>query len=90
MSEIRQPTFLWGGRPVFRCGHCPYERVENLDAVLKHEAEAHAPVVHESPILGPDGAPLMVAETVVPESEPKQGDGRKVGGRRKVGGDGHE
>ena len=68
MAQLaREPDFLWGGRPVFRCRVCGsgYERVENLAAVLEHERAAHpepAPVVRQSPILGPDGEPLVVVE----------------------------
>lgn len=63
----RAPDFLWYGRPVFRCRFCGrrYERVENLEAVLEHERDAHAQEtreLRESHILGTDGNPLLVAE----------------------------
>lgn len=60
----REPDFHWNGRPVFRCKVCGsrYERVENLAAVLAHEAEAHGPTVRESRILGPDGQAVLIAE----------------------------
>jgi hypothetical protein len=62
----REPDFRWSGRPVYRCRFCGahYERVENLPAVLEHEAEAHPQIraVRESRILGHDGKPLEVAE----------------------------
>jgi uncharacterized protein YbaR (Trm112 family) len=62
----REPDFYWSGHPVFRCRSCGrrYERVENLPAVLEHEAEAHPKIVavRESRILGHDGKPLQVAE----------------------------
>lgn len=59
----RAPDFHWYGRPVFRCRFCgeKYERVENLDSVLKHEEELHG-VIRMSPILGADGKPLTVSE----------------------------
>lgn len=68
-EAMREPDFLWGGRPVYRCRTCGdrFERLEDLPAVLQHEAEAHAapaPIVRESPILGPGGETLMVEETV--------------------------
>lgn len=67
----RAPHHTYYGRPVYRCRVCAqrYERVDNLAAVLRHEAEAHPeppppPVlVRESPILGPDGKPVLVATT---------------------------
>ena len=59
----RAPAFMWSGKPVYRCRHCRYERVADLAAVLAHEADAHAPVVTESRILGADGEPLQVART---------------------------
>ncbi len=68
-AEPREPHHWYYGRPVYRCRVCAqrYERVDNLAAVLQHEAEAHPepsppPVlVRESPILGPDGNPVLVA-----------------------------
>lgn len=40
-GETRSPDFHWKGRPVFRCTRegCRYERVENLEAVLRHEQD---------------------------------------------------
>lgn len=63
-SDARKPDFHWGGRPVYRCRKCPYERVENLAAVLQHEAAAHPIVVvtRESRILDQGGEPVLVAE----------------------------
>jgi hypothetical protein len=59
----RAPDFLWSGRPVYRCRLCPYERVENLAAVLQHEGEHHQPpAARTSSILGQDGAPLKVTD----------------------------
>jgi hypothetical protein len=72
VSEPREPDFHWGGRPVFVCPHCPYERVENLDAVLRHEAEAHRPVIRESQLVGPGGEPLLMAEEPEAEGPMKQ------------------
>jgi hypothetical protein len=66
--EAREPDFLWQGtRPVYRCRFCGdhFERVEDLDAVLKHEQEVHAEKespVRTSRILGEDGNPLQVEE----------------------------
>lgn len=67
--ETREPDFLWQGtRPVFRCRFCGdhFERVENLEAVLKHEREAHGEknvaAIRTSRILGEDGNPLQVEE----------------------------
>ena len=54
-----QPAFMWAGRPVYRCRHCQYERVENAAAVLQHE-QGHQPPARPSEILGPDGQPLQV------------------------------
>jgi len=64
MAQGREPDFLWYGRPVFRCRECgdKYERVENLEAVLRHEEETHGVVARPSPILGTDGKPLTVLE----------------------------
>ena len=59
-EEVRAPDVHWAGRPVYRCQRCPYERVENLAAVLRHEAEAHKPAVRESQILGPAGETMLV------------------------------
>ncbi len=63
-AEEREPDFLWYGRPVYRCQVCgdKFERVENLESVLKHEAEEHGGAVRPSPILGADGKPLLVEE----------------------------
>lgn len=61
LTGERQPDFLWGGRPVFRCRQCLYERVENLDAVLEHEA-GHQPASRPSVIVGPGGEALQVAD----------------------------
>jgi hypothetical protein len=63
----RAPAFVWSGRPVYRCQVCGphFERVENLAAVERHEAEQHAPpapIVRESPILGEHGRPLLMIE----------------------------
>ena len=61
-AKGRKPDYHWGGKPVYRCSRkpgCTYERVENLDAVLRHE-ENHQPPVQESRILGTDGKPLKV------------------------------
>lgn len=55
----RAPDFYWSGKPVFRCRECPYERVENLEAILEHEQGHQAPA-RTSAILGSDGAPLQV------------------------------
>lgn len=55
---------MWGGQPVYRCRVCGrYERVGNLEAVERHEVEAHtkAPEARESRIVGTDGLPLLVA-----------------------------
>jgi hypothetical protein len=65
--DAREPDFHWGGRPVYRCQlGCGdrFERVENLEAVLRHEEEAHASSrsVRMSSILGADGQPLQVVE----------------------------
>ena len=66
-EPVRAPTFYWGGRPVYRCTKgCNYERMENLQAVLDHEVQAHpapVPVVRESQILGPQGQTILVEET---------------------------
>ena len=61
---MRPPAYVWGGRPVWRCRFCGerYSRVEDLDAVLRHEAEAHQETVRQSEILGPDGQPFHVEE----------------------------
>jgi len=62
-TDGRVPDFLWNGRPVYRCRLCPYERVENLAAVLQHEGEHHQPpATRTSSILGLDGAPLKVTD----------------------------
>jgi hypothetical protein len=63
----RTPDFTWGGRPVYRCQECGdrFERVDDLEAVLEHEAGAHAPVApipRVSRILGSDGEPLLVTD----------------------------
>lgn len=65
----REPAFQWGGLPVYRCAHygpsCRFERLNDLAAVERHEAEKHAPpaaVVRESPIVGPSGERVLVAE----------------------------
>lgn len=67
----REPDFLWAGRPVYRCRKgCNYERVEGLEAVLRHEVEAHAtpaPVERQSSILGPNGETVVVREVEKPE-----------------------
>lgn len=69
----RPPSYYWSGFPVFRCSKgkgCRFESVNNLDAVLDHETDQHpdpAPVVRESPILGPSGEALVVVETVSEE-----------------------
>ncbi len=63
-APVRAPDFVWGGQPVYRCRVCGrYERVGNLEAVERHEVEAHtkAPEVRESRIVGTDGQPLLVA-----------------------------
>jgi len=62
--EVREPDFLWSGRPVYRCRECgdKYERVENLVSVLKHEEERHGLLPRPSSILGADGKPLTVLE----------------------------
>lgn len=77
----RAPHHMYYGRPVYRCRVCAqrYERVDNLAAVLRHEAEAHPeppppPVlVRESPILGPDGKPVLVAMSGGGHLEPSEG-----------------
>ena len=63
-TETREPAFYWSGRPVYRCRVCDdkYERVENLDSVLKHEAEQHGGSMRPSAILGADGKPMSVEE----------------------------
>ncbi len=63
-ADERAPDFLWSGRPVYRCRVCGdrYERVENLAAVLEHEAEQHGSAIQPSRILGVDGKPLLVRE----------------------------
>ena len=63
-DEGRAPDFLWSGRPVYRCQVCgeKYERLENLDAVLRHEEEAHGAGIRVSAILGADGNPLTILE----------------------------
>ena len=58
MSE-REPDFVWGGRPVYRCRHCRYERVDNLEAVLEHE-RAHESETRPSAIVGPSGEALLI------------------------------
>jgi hypothetical protein len=58
----RAPDFYWDGRAVYRCGKCPYERVENLAAILEHEADVHGIVVRETTIIGLDDKPLLVEE----------------------------
>jgi hypothetical protein len=63
----RAPDFTWNGRDVYRCRECGdrFERVDNLEAVLEHEAEAHAPAPpasRTSRILGSDGDPLQVTD----------------------------
>ena len=70
MTEDREPDFLWGGKPVYRCRLCPYERMENLAAVLEHEA-GHQRTVRESKILGSDGEPLSVMEEEPKHEEPR-------------------
>jgi hypothetical protein len=67
MMPQREADSVWNGMPVFRCRICGprFERVNNLPAVLEHEAEKHAmpaPTVRESSILGPDGQPMLVQE----------------------------
>jgi len=59
-SAERRADFEWNGRPVYRCRRCNYERVENLAAVLEHEATIHQLMVRASQIIGADGAPLLV------------------------------
>lgn len=62
LAKGRKPDYQWLGKPVYRCHRkegCQYERVENLEAVLRHE-EGHQPPVQESRILGADGKPLKV------------------------------
>ena len=61
----REPDYLWSGQPVYRCSVCGdrYERVDDLESVLEHEAEAHPTFVRPSPILGTDGRALLVEET---------------------------
>ena len=65
MKAERAPDFVWAGRPVFRCRWCGdrFERVEDVASVIRHEQEAHAQsgVPRVSPILGPDGLPLVVS-----------------------------
>jgi hypothetical protein len=63
-AEEREPDFCWYGRPVYRCRECgdKYERVENLESVLRHEEEVHGGAVRQSSILGADGKPLTVLE----------------------------
>ena len=56
-TELR-PAFMWAGRPVYRCRHCQYERIENAAAVLQHE-QGHQPPTRTSAIVGPDGQPLQ-------------------------------
>jgi hypothetical protein len=62
----RGPDFHWSGLPVYRCRTCGrhYERVNDLPAVLVHEAQDHQQTVavRQSRILGHDGKPLSVAE----------------------------
>jgi hypothetical protein len=57
----RKPDAMWNGLPVYRCSRCPYERVDNADAVTEHEA-GHGPYVRPSSILGADGQPFEVEE----------------------------
>ena len=77
-AEPRAPHHMYYGRPVYRCRVCAqrYERVDNLTAVLEHEATAHPepPVlVRESPVLGPDGKPVLVAVSGGRRPEPLEG-----------------
>lgn len=82
MSD-RAPTFLWGGRPVYRCSKCPYERVENLADVLVHEADTHGLVVRETEIIGLDGAPLQIVEEQPKEEPPRVATERTRQSRRR-------
>ena len=41
-SASRSASYEWKGRPVFVCRLCRFERVDDLDAVLRHEAR-HQP-----------------------------------------------
>jgi len=52
----RQADFLWGGRPVYRCRVCPYERVEGLAAVVDHETVIHG----LARLVEADVAPVLV------------------------------
>lgn len=62
--EQRKPDFFWSGLPVFRCRLCrdQYERVNNLAAVLDHEATQHPTNARVSSVLGPGGQPLIVVD----------------------------
>lgn len=77
----RKPNFFWSGRPVYRCQYCGdhYERVENPEAVIQHEAEMHGNTFRESPILAPGGEPAMVAV----EEQPIHDEGLRQEGRRR-------
>ena len=58
----RAPDFKWNGNPVYRCRHCPYERVSKLEAVLEHERSAHGPIARPSQLVGANGEQLVVEE----------------------------
>ena len=75
MTEAREPAFYWSGLPVYRCRYCGdrFERVDNLKAVLDHEAALHPVRVRTSPILGPEGQAVEVIEDAV------AGDGGREG-----------
>lgn len=64
MTEAREPAFYWSGLPVYRCRYCGdrFERVDNLKAVLDHEAALHPVRIRTSPILGPEGEAVEVIE----------------------------
>lgn len=59
IENERKPDFRWNGLPVYRCRHCRYERVDDLEAVLEHE-KAHEPEMQTSAILGPNGEALLI------------------------------
>jgi hypothetical protein len=63
----RQPDFVWGGRPVYRCHQgCGdrFERIDDLAAVEDHERTFHPTNTSARPslILGADGRPLTSSD----------------------------
>lgn len=50
-------TGEWKGMPQYKCTLCPFDRVNDKDAVLAHIVQVHLP---PEPQRGPEGQPILL------------------------------